>query len=100
MNNHKVYETIKDGIIYKTMEYIIDNKKDSNIIDKFIKKNEYCKIIDKDYSSYTPGIDKYYHEYYSPSIPLSKTTYYYNGDIIYEVEETEQSHKRKILNVG
>jgi len=97
MNNHKVYDSIKDGVIYKTMSYIIDNNGDDSIIDKFIKKYEYCKTIQINYSSYIPGIDSYFHEHYNPAMPLSKTTYYNNGEIIYEFVETKQSHERLIL---
>lgn len=47
MNNHKIYTEIESDITYKVLIYNSCDIKDKIYVNKFIKENKYCKIIEK-----------------------------------------------------
>jgi hypothetical protein len=83
MNNHKIYTDIEYGITYKVLKYNNDNSNDQNYVDKFIKKNKCCKVIESNYLIFISDINNY-HNYYNPGEICSKITYYIDGEIISE----------------
>ena len=65
MNNHKIYNEVESGIDYKVLVYTNDDIKDQINIDKFIKENKNCKIIETNNRIDITDI-KNYHPYYNP----------------------------------
>jgi len=94
MNNHKTFDEVEFGIKYRVLKYSNDDSKDHIFVEKFINKNKYSKIIQSNFKILIPDINTY-HEYYNPGITISKTTYYENGIVTFEYDDT--NYEEKIL---
>jgi hypothetical protein len=94
MNNHNVFETIEYNIKFKNLIYCEDDKNDYKFVDKFIKRNNICKVIQKNYTTVI-GLD--YHQYYNHGKLLSRTVYYYSGKIICSFVENDENSQKIIL---
>ena len=97
MTSHKLYITTHNSINYKVLNYYNDDKSDYKYVNKIINKYQNLIIIEKNHHTHICENIIPYHPYYNPGIELYKKTYYNNGEIIDEYEETYCDYLTKKL---
>jgi len=108
MNNHKTRIEIINNIKYHVLDYSNPTIKDRKKLEKFISKNKYVKLINRNYNI----LEFYYkngqiHNDIGPAIILingknnkiEKVEYYLNDVIISEKKWKIQFRKYKLLNL-
>ena len=96
MNNHKVYDYISYNIKFKILSYYEDDDNDYKFINKFIKRNNCCIILQKNAS--TIFNNTIFHSYYNPGTYIDKITYYYDNDNICSFYDNDKNKERIVLN--
>lgn len=95
MLSHKLYTKIINNISYKYFVYN-NNPKDDKYINQLV--NKYDNIIIKLLIN-SVWVSDNFHPYYNPGVNLYKITYYKNGEIIFEYEQTYGDYKKQSLRL-